>query len=100
AAMSITQLLDALNFDRQRVAVEVNRDIVARMEHERHQLSPGDQVEIVTLVGGGSGLEPPTDKRLTVGKFQFHSRLFTGTGKFATYDLMRDCMVASGCEVT
>jgi thiazole synthase len=40
------------------------------------------------------------DKPLVVGKFTFRSRLFTGTGKFATYDLMRDCLQASKCEVT
>lgn len=42
----------------------------------------------------------PTDSPLRVGSFTFRSRLFTGTGKFATYDLMRECMTASGCEVT
>jgi thiazole synthase len=30
----------------------------------------------------------------------FRSRLITGTGKYAGYDLMRDCLAASGCEVT
>ncbi|MCI0681148.1 MAG: thiazole synthase [Gemmataceae bacterium] len=35
-----------------------------------------------------------------MGKFRFHSRLITGTGKYASYDLMRDCLVASGCETT
>jgi thiazole synthase len=35
-----------------------------------------------------------------VGPFSFRSRLFTGTGKYATYDLMRDCLLASECDVT
>ena len=43
---------------------------------------------------------PPADNPLVVGKFRFTSRLITGTGKYATYDLMRDCLAASGCEVT
>ncbi|MFO0864303.1 MAG: thiazole synthase [Gemmataceae bacterium] len=42
----------------------------------------------------------PPDKPLVVGKFSFRSRLFTGTGKFATFDLMKQCMEASDCEVT
>ncbi len=42
----------------------------------------------------------PSDASLVIGKFAFQSRLITGTGKFATYDLMRECLVASGCEVT
>lgn len=40
------------------------------------------------------------DTQLIVGPFKFRSRLFTGTGKYTTYDLMRDCLEASGCEVT
>ncbi len=45
-------------------------------------------------------MTPPADTLLRVGPFAFRSRLFTGTGKFATHDLMRECMTASGCEVT
>ncbi len=41
-----------------------------------------------------------TDTPLRVGRFGFASRLFTGTGKFSTPELMRECMTASGCEVT
>jgi len=35
------------------VAVEVNRAIVPRAEHERHALKAGDALEIVHFVGGG-----------------------------------------------
>src|SRR5207248_1327122 len=99
-ALSVADLLAQLGYDRRRIAVEVNRQIVPRPEHGMRHLAAGDEVEIVTLVGGGSPEEPPADKPLKVGKFTFRSRLFTGTGKFATYDLMRDCLAASGCEVT
>jgi sulfur carrier protein len=34
-------------------AVEVNRKLVPKREHERTELREGDVVEIVTLVGGG-----------------------------------------------
>jgi thiamine biosynthesis protein ThiS len=34
-------------------AVEVNRRIIPRRDHDSHQLHPGDTVEVVTLVGGG-----------------------------------------------
>jgi thiazole synthase len=58
-------------------------------------------VEIVTLVGGGSwDAGPPPDRPLVIGKKAFHSRLITGTGKYASYELMSDCLAASGCEVT
>jgi thiazole synthase len=75
--------------------------VVPRTEHPARRLRDGDAVEIVTLVGGGSPpSEPPEDKPLKVGKFTFRSRLFTGTGKYASHELMQKCMAASGCEVT
>jgi thiazole synthase len=96
--LTVAELLAQLGHDSKRVAVEVNRDVVPAARHAEHQLQAGDYVEVVTLVGGGAG-EPP-DKPLVLGKFRFASRLFTGTGKFSTYDLMRDSLAASGCEVT
>ncbi len=36
---------------------------------------------------------------LTIGGRSFTSRLFVGTGKYDTYDRMRDALDASGCEV-
>jgi thiazole synthase len=38
------------------------------------------------------------DTPLKVGKYSFNSRLFVGTGKYATFPLMRDCLAASGTE--
>jgi thiazole synthase len=98
--LSVEQLLDSLGKGRRPVAVEVNLEVVPAVRHGEHLLSDGDAVEIVTLVGGGSGEAPPDDKPLVIGKFRFKSRLFTGTGKYATFDQMRDCLAASGCEVT
>jgi thiazole synthase len=68
--------------------------------HAERRLQPNDAVEIVTLVGGGAPDAVPADKPLVIGKFRFTSRLITGTGKYANYDLMRACLEASGCEVT
>src|SRR5581483_11258691 len=48
----------------------------------------------------GAGEVEPDEKPLVIGKFTFKSRLITGTGKYAGYELMRDCLAASGCEVT
>jgi thiazole synthase len=98
ASVSVQQLLRQLGYDTCRgLAVEVNHEVVPAARHAERQLSAGDAVEVVTLVGGGA---PTADKPLVVGGFRFQSRLITGTGKFATYDLMRECMLASGCEVT
>jgi thiazole synthase len=101
APLSVADLLASLGHDRRRVAVEVNREVVPSSRHEQHRLADGDAIEIVTLVGGGSTLAaPPADSELIVGPFRFRSRLITGTGKYASYELMRECLTASGCEVT
>ena len=50
---TLAQLLDELKVNRQQVAVEVNAELVPRETHEQRALSNGDQIEIVTLVGGG-----------------------------------------------
>jgi thiazole synthase len=110
--LTVADLLRQLNHDPRRVAVEVNREVVPAARHREHVLAEDDQVEIVTLVGGGGAGEnavrderagpyaPPLDKPLVIGKFTFRSRLITGTGKYASYELMRDCLAASGCEAT
>jgi thiazole synthase len=95
---TIEQLLGRLSRDARTCAIELNQDVVPRGDHPRTVLKAGDRIEIVTLVGGGA--HPPEDKPLRVGPFSFRSRLFTGTGKYATYDLMRDCLLASECDVT
>jgi thiazole synthase len=99
--LSVADLVRRLGHDPRRIAVEVNREVVPAARHAECRLRPGDAVEIVTLVGGGSGEPPaPEDRLLRIGQLSFRSRLITGTGKYATYELMRDCLAASGCEVT
>ena len=36
---------------------------------------------------------------LCIGSFEFTSRLFVGTGKYRTYELMAEALAASGCQV-
>jgi thiazole synthase len=101
APQTVADLLRSLGHDPRRVAVEVNLDVVPAARHAEHVLHANDRVEIVTLVGGGApDLDNLADKPLVIGPFTFDSRLITGTGKYADYDLMRDCLAASGCEVT
>lgn len=96
--LSLADFLRGQGYDPRRVAVEINRELVPIVRHPGRQLMNGDDIEIVTLVGGGSGEH--LDKSWKVGKFTFTSRLITGTGKYASYQLMRDCLAASDCEVT
>ncbi len=39
------------------------------------------------------------EDRYRVGSFEFASRLFVGTGKYASFELMRDALDAADCEV-
>jgi sulfur carrier protein len=52
-ALTVAELLRQLEIAPRGVAVEVNLQLVARGQHAEHLLAAGDQVEIVTLVGGG-----------------------------------------------
>ncbi len=53
AGTSVSALLPILGIDGGRIAVEVNREIVPKSEHCTRVLAEGDQLEIVTMVGGG-----------------------------------------------
>ncbi len=50
---TIAQLLAELDVASQAVAVEVNLQLVPRARHAEHELQEADQLEVVTLVGGG-----------------------------------------------
>lgn len=50
---SVADLVAALGFKPQQVAVERNKVIVRRDDHAGTALERGDQLEIVTFFGGG-----------------------------------------------
>jgi thiamine biosynthesis protein ThiS len=52
-ALSVRQLIVHLGLDQGPVAVERNKDVVPRKEHESTLLAEGDTIEIVHFVGGG-----------------------------------------------
>jgi sulfur carrier protein len=53
AGQTVIDLLRELGLDSRQVAVERNREVVPRAEHGSTQLAEGDQLEVVTFVGGG-----------------------------------------------
>ena len=53
AGASLHELLEELSLSRDRVAVERNRVLVRRAEMEGCVLEANDELEVVTLVGGG-----------------------------------------------
>ena len=58
AALSLCALLEQLGMRADRVAVELNREIVARERWPATELREGDRLEIVHFVGGGSPGHP------------------------------------------
>ena len=50
---SIADILERFDIERRQVAVEVNQEIVPRDDLDGYVLHEGDQIEVVTLVGGG-----------------------------------------------
>jgi thiamine biosynthesis protein ThiS len=53
AGASVVDLLRELGVTQPHVAVERNLEVVPRAEHADTELSEGDRIEVVTLVGGG-----------------------------------------------
>lgn len=50
---TIAALVEQLGLGKTACAVEVNRELAPKATHHDRTLADGDQVEIVTLVGGG-----------------------------------------------
>ena len=53
AGKTIEQYLATTNYDRKRIAVERNGDIVPKAQYGETVLRDGDSVEVVSFVGGG-----------------------------------------------
>ena len=50
---TVEKLLQQLGISWERVAVELNAEIVPKADYEKQLLSDGDKIEIVHFVGGG-----------------------------------------------
>ncbi|MDH3588862.1 MAG: sulfur carrier protein ThiS [Gammaproteobacteria bacterium] len=47
------KLVHSMSLGRQRIAVEINGEIVPRSTFAERRIAPGDRIEIVRAVGGG-----------------------------------------------
>jgi thiamine biosynthesis protein ThiS len=54
AQLTVSQLLSELAMKQDRVALELNREIVPKAKWDATMLSDGDRLEIVHFVGGGA----------------------------------------------
>jgi len=50
---TVEELVETLGFEKRRIAVAVNREVVPRAARADRRLGPGDRVEILEAVGGG-----------------------------------------------
>ena len=53
APMTLERMLATVEVPENYLAVEVNADVVPRLEYGARMIEAGDEVEVVTLVGGG-----------------------------------------------
>lgn len=51
------------------------------------------------MCGNGHETDLLAGDFVQLGKYKFRNRLFVGTGKYATFELMQEALAASGCEV-
>jgi thiamine biosynthesis protein ThiS len=53
SATTVSDLLNRLNIDPQRVAVERNLVVLKRAAFDTTEITEGDEIEVVNFVGGG-----------------------------------------------
>lgn len=94
AGRSIADLVAEIGLDPAKVAVERNREIVARSTLADVVILPGDTLEIVHFVGGGQA-----EDGWTVAGRHFQSRLIVGTGKYKDFAQNASALEASGAEI-
>lgn len=51
--LALTHLLEHLSLPTQRIAVELNREVIRRTEWLERIVRDGDRIEVVHFVGGG-----------------------------------------------
>ena len=52
-SLTLADLVESLELTGQRIAVEVNEELVPRSTFTQHPIREGDQIEIVHAIGGG-----------------------------------------------
>jgi thiamine biosynthesis protein ThiS len=65
SAENLIALVDELHIKPDRVAIELNRQIIPREQWPQTKLNEGDQLEIVHFVGGGSSSDSACNRDTT-----------------------------------
>ena len=53
SSLTMAELLQQMELQDKRIAVELNREIIPRTQHGATLLQQGDRIEIVHAIGGG-----------------------------------------------
>lgn len=51
--INLAEMLDRFSLPSQRVAVELNRQVIRRKDWDQTDISEGDVIEVIHFVGGG-----------------------------------------------
>ena len=52
-AVTVDRLLDLFSLPRQRVAIELNKEVVRKQEWPETKVKDADRIEVIHFVGGG-----------------------------------------------
>ena len=94
--MALPELLAAFGLPAARVAIAINGEVVPRARWERVTVRDGDRLDVVRAVSGGSD---EADDALVIAGERFASRLFLGTGRFPSPQVLRQALDAAGTEL-
>lgn len=94
--IAIPDALATLSLQSTRVAVALNGEIVRRDRWQQTVLGDGDTLDIVRAVSGGSDEH---DDPLLIADEAFTSRLFLGTGRFPSPQVLRQALAAAATEL-
>ena len=95
---AVSALLKDLEVNPATVAVAVDGEVVPRHTWDEPILKEGSAIEVVHIVAGGSEPVGGEDPLVIAGR-TFRSRLFLGTGKYASPEVMVQALGQSGTEM-
>lgn len=91
AGQTVHELLEQLDQRQAGAALAINQQIVPREQWTQHIVQDGDQILLFQVIAGV--------EMLRIADKTFDSHLFTGTGKFASSQLMVEAIRASGSQL-
>ncbi len=96
--LTVREMLERLDINPEKVALERNLEIVPRSIYGDTVVSDGDQMEIVHFIGGGNQAAA-ADDTFEIAGTTYHSRLLVGTGKYKDFEETKIAIEASGAEI-